>query len=112
MVICSILRPVFCPTACAGGAGDDDEDLNPPLGEKEEESEDSDQDNYSEFMAKELLNRVYEYKWVFRAARHQRNDAAAEVAELHDEYGDLAHARDMQEEFLQQMQQELDTLKC
>ncbi len=102
------------PTAQAGGAGNDDEDeeLNPPLEEEAEESEDSDQVDYSEFSAEELLNRVHEYKRAYRAVRHQRNDAAVEVVGFHDEYGDLVHARDMQDEHVQLAQEEQDSIKC
>ncbi len=89
-------------TAQAGGAGDDDEneEFNFPLEEEAEESEDLDQDDYSEFSAEELLNRLQEYKWAYCTVRHHRNDAAAEVAEFRDEYGDLAHACDMQDEYV------------
>ncbi len=65
-----------------------------------EESEDSDQDDYSEFSAKELLNRVHEYKKAYRAVWHQRNEYGAEVADFRNEYGDLAHGRDTQDEYI------------
>ncbi len=44
-------------------------------------------------------------------ARRQRYNAEAEVAELCDEHGDLVHARDMQDEYVQQAQQESDSIK-
>ncbi len=36
----------------------------------------------------------------------------AEVAEFRDEYGDLQHTRDTQDEYVQQAQDECDSIKC
>ncbi len=54
---------------------------------------------------------MYEYKKVYHAARCQRNDAEAEVADMRDKHSDLVHARDTQDEYLQQTQQESNTIK-
>ncbi len=43
--------------------------------------------------------------------RHQRNAAAAEVAEFRDKYGNLQHARDTQDEYVQAVQDECDSIK-
>ncbi len=65
--------------------------LAPPLNEEED---DSDQDDYSEFMPAELQLRLQEYKRMYYMVWHQRNDAENENAELRCEHGELMHARD------------------
>ncbi len=98
------------PTASTEDAEGDlhDNELDPPL---EEEKEESDQEDYTEFMPEELLHRLHKYKSVYYAVRCQRNDAKSKVVKLCDEHGELVHARDMQEEYLLSMQHESDSVK-
>ncbi len=101
------------PTVQAGGAGEEEnEDFDAPLEDEAEESEDSDQDDYTVFTPEELLNRLAEYKQAYRTVRQYRNATEARVADFTDEYGDLQHVRDTQEEFVQVAQDECDAIKC
>ncbi len=99
------------PTACAEDVEGDllDNDLDPPLNEEEDES---DQEDYSEFTPEEVLHRLHEYKSAYYAVRRQRNDAESENADFQSKHGELMHACDTQEEFLQSVQQESDNVKC
>ncbi len=94
----------------AGGEGD--ENLDTPREDEAEESEDSDSDNYVEFTPAEVMERLYKYKRAYRAARRHRIVAEDQLAELNDEYGDLQTARNTQDEYVHQAQEESDAIKC